>query len=96
MGRRRTMNRITKIAMSTSFLSLLLIVVVIVSGVAYPNPLFNYGAGLGIVLLFGSIALFAAGWISDLRTATKQKDWLGIGILLLAAVLFLCSFFIRA
>lgn len=89
------MNKITKIARLIGGIGIGLLLLVIASGVAYPNPWFTYGAGLGILFVFVSIALFSAGWIFDLKHAVKQRNWLDIVVLLIPAVLFLYLFFRR-
>ncbi len=57
-----------------------------------PNPLFNYGSVIGLLLLVFSIFFFVIGWVFDMKCEVKRKNWIGVAILLIAAVLFLYSF----
>ena len=43
------MNRLTKIAIWLGLVGLGLLLLVIASGVAHPNPLFNYGSVIGLL-----------------------------------------------
>ena len=49
------MNRLTKIAIWLGLVGLGLLLLVIASGVAHPNPLFKYGSVIGLLLLVFSI-----------------------------------------
>ena len=86
------MNRLTKIAIWLGLVGLGLFLLVITSGVAHPNPLFNYGSVIGLLLLVFSIFFFVIGWVFDMKCEVKRKNWIGVAILLIAAVLFLYSF----
>ena len=86
------MNRLTKIAIWLGLVGLGLLLLVIASGVAHPNPLFNYGSVIGLLLLVFSIFFFVIGWVFDMKCEVKRKNWIGVAILLIAAVLFLYSF----
>lgn len=81
------MNKITKTAVGTSIAALLLLGIVMLSGVAYPDSLFTYGTGIGLILLFGSVFLFVVGWGRDFWMAFKEKNKYGILILAAAAIL---------
>ena len=87
------MNRLTKIAIWLGLVGLGLLLLVIASGVAHPNPLFNYGSVIGLLLLVFSIFFFVIGWVFDMKCEVKRKNWIGVAILLIAAVLCLYSFF---
>ena len=86
------MNRLIKIAIWLGLVGLGLLLLVIASGVAHPNPLFNYGSVIGLLLLVFSIFFFVIGWMFDMKCEVKRKNWIGVAILLIAAVLFLYSF----
>lgn len=89
------MNQITKAGMITSCVGLGLVMLVIVSGVAHPNPFFNYGAGLGLLLVFVSIALFLFGWIIDFKREVKHKNWTGAVLLLVIAIITVFQLFFK-
>ena len=52
------MNRLTKIAIWLGLVGLGLLLLVIASGVAHPNPLFNYGSVIGLLLLVWGDRIF--------------------------------------
>lgn len=81
------MNKINKTAVGTSTATLILLGIVVLSGASYPNNLFIYGTGTGLILLFVSVFLFAVGWGRDFSIAFKQKNKYGVLILLVAAIL---------
>ena len=83
------MNKITKIAISTSVAALILLGIVILSGVSYPDYLFSYGTGASLVLVFVSILLLAVGWGRDFFIAFKQKNKYDILILVVPVILFI-------
>lgn len=87
------MNKITKVGIMTSCVGLGLIILVIVSGVAHPNPFFDYGAGLGLLLVFVSIALLAFGWMIDFKREVKHKNWTAAVLLLVIAVITVFQLF---
>ena len=69
------MNRLTKIAIWLGLVGLGLLLLVIASGVAHPNPLFNYGSVIGLLLLVFSIFFFVIGWVFDMKCEVKRKNW---------------------
>ena len=83
------MNKITKIAISTSVAALILLGIVILSGASYPDYLFSYGTGASLVLVFVSILLLAVGWGRDFFIAFKQKNKYDILILVVPVILFI-------
>lgn len=89
------MNNITKLAVGTSVLSLSLLLLVFISKAAYPDHVFIYGTGLGLLLMFISLLLYAAGWGCDFFHAFKQKNTYGILILVIAAVLFIIPILLK-
>ena len=89
------MNNITKTAVGTTIAALILFGIVILSGAAYPDRLFTYGTGIGLILLFVSIFLFAAGWGRDFFIAFKQKNKYDILILAAAAILLILPILVK-
>ncbi len=57
-------SRLTKIAIWLGLVGLGLLLLVIASGVAHPNPLFNYGSVIGLLLLVFSIFSLLLGGCS--------------------------------
>ena len=89
------MNNITKTAVCTSITALILLVTVILSGTSYPNYLFTFGTGSGLVLLFISILLFAVGWSHDFSVAFKQRNKYGILALLGVAIIVILPILVK-
>ena len=89
------MNKITKTAVGTSIAALILLGIVILSGASYPNCLFSYGTGTGLILLFVSVFLFVVGWGRDFSIAFKQKNKHGVLILVVAAILVLLPVLVK-
>ena len=89
------MNKITKTAAGTSIAALILLGSVILSGASYPDYLFTYGTGTGLILLFVSIFLFVVGWGHDFFIAFKQKNKYGVLILVVAAILVILPIFVK-
>lgn len=87
------MNKVTKTAVGTSIASLILLVIVILSGASYPANLVTYGTGIGLILLFVSIFLFVVGWGRDFSAAVKQRNkyviltLIGVAVLVIFPVL---------
>ena len=81
------MNTITKTAVGTSIAALILLGSVMLSGASYPDGLFTYGTGIGLILLFASLILYAVGWGRDFWIAFKQQNRYGILILVVSAIL---------
>ena len=71
------MNRLTKIAIWLGLVGLGLLLLVIASGVAHPNPLFHYGSVIGLLLLVFSIFFFVIGWVFDMKCEVDNfAEWI--------------------
>ncbi|MDR3765932.1 MAG: hypothetical protein Q3Y08_02700 [Butyricicoccus sp.] len=82
-----------KVSILTGVLGILLLVLLILSGVAYPHPFFRIGAPLGVFLLFASLLLRFIHWIWDIRDHIQGKQYLGaLGILLLGIFVVVQAF----
>ena len=86
------MNKLAKIATTTGLVGIGLLLLIMISGIGYPNPLFNYGVGIGLILIFASIILYAISWIIDFKDAITKKNLIGAFILLLVAVFTVYQF----
>lgn len=80
-----------KVICAVSGLAVLLMV--IASGAAYPNPVFRVGAPLGLGLIALALVLMAADWGWDLRNAIRQRQGTEILILLIGAAVTVGAFF---
>lgn len=90
------MNRLTKIAIIISLIGLSLLLFVIASGAAYPDFLFRYGTGVGILFLFAAFLLFIFGWMIDFKRAIQHKNWTrAVWLLILAGIMIYGFFFKR-
>lgn len=86
------MNKRTKIAATTGLVGLGILLLIMISGIGHPNPLFNYGVGMGLMMIFASIILYVIGWIIDLKNAITKKNRIDALILILVAVFFVYQF----
>lgn len=73
----------------------LLLLGVIISGIAAPNPLFTVLALGGLLFCAAGIVLFAAGWLRDLIQALRSRDYKRALLLLLGAALILLPALLR-
>ncbi|MGI5962572.1 MAG: hypothetical protein ACOX7N_02505 [Lawsonibacter sp.] len=76
-------------------LGLLNLLVVILTGVAYPNLIFQVGTLLGLGFIFLALFLLALNWGMDLCYAVKTRQWKEIIFLLVVACILLFAFFLR-
>ena len=73
----------------------LLLLGVIISGIAAPNPLFTVLALGGLLFCAAGIVLFAAGWLRDLIRAIRRHDTRQVLLLLLGTALILLPDLLR-
>lgn len=73
----------------------LLLLGVIISGIAAPNPLFSVLTLSGLLFCTAGIVLFAAGWLRDLIRAIRRHDTRQVLLLLLGAALILLPALLR-
>ena len=86
------MSGLNKTAIITSIIGLVFIAVVIISGSSYPDPLFSYGTAIGLLMCFVAILLYIANWCREVFVSIKNKNIVGILILIFTAILFVSSF----
>lgn len=79
--------KLYKLAVLTCVAGLLSIAVVIVSGTAYPEILFQVLAPVGLLLIFVSLALYGFVWVLSMKKSIKPKDHLWVGLLLLVGII---------
>lgn len=89
------MNQLTKIAIIISLIGLSLLLFVIASGAAYPDFLFRYGTGFGILFLFAALLLLIFGWLIDFKRAIQYKHWTRAMWLLILAGIMIYGFFFK-
>ena len=78
-----------------AILGLVVLLVLMASGAAYPSPVFWFGAPLGMGLIALALVLMAADWGWDLRHAIRQRQGTEIVILLIGAAVLVGAFFLR-
>ena len=89
------MSKLNKSAIITSIAGLAIIVIVIISEFSYPDSLFTHGTAIGMVMIFLSLLLYVARWCRDLFISVKEKNIVGILILIFVAILFTLNFIRR-
>lgn len=80
--------KLYRLAILTSVLGLLSIAVVIISGTAYPDMLFQVLTPVGLLLIFVSLGLYAFDWIFSIKKEMKSKNYLYAALLLLVGIIF--------
>ena len=73
----------------------LLLLGVIISGIAAPNPLFSVLTLSGIVLCGTGVLLFGISWLQTMIQALRSRDYKRALLLLLGAVLILLPDLLR-
>lgn len=73
----------------------LLLLGVIISGIAAPNPLFSVLTLSGIVLCGTGVLLFGISWLQTMIQALRSRDYKRALLLLLGAALILLSVLLR-
>lgn len=76
-------------------LGLVVLLLVIASGAAYPSPVFRIGAPLGLGLIALALVLMVADWVWDMHNAIRQRRPLELLGLLISAVAVVWIFLIR-
>ncbi len=87
--------RLYQWGLGTAAAGILLLLVLILSGIAAPNPLFTVLALGGLLFCAAGIVLFAAGWLRDLIQALRSRDYKRALLLLLGAALILLPDLLR-
>ena len=79
----------------TGSAGVLLLLGVIFSGIAAPNPLFSVLTLAGIVLCGTGVLLFGISWLQTMIQALRSRDYKRALLLLLGAALILLSVLLR-
>ena len=87
--------RLYQWGLGTAAAGILLLLVLSLSGIAAPNPLFTVLALGGLLFCAAGIVLFAAGWLRDLIRAIRRHDTRQVLLLLLGAALILLRALLR-
>ncbi len=66
---------INKFSILSAALGLAVLLGVILSGAAYPHPLFRFGAPLGLLFVFVSVVLQLISWILEICHGVKGKQY---------------------
>lgn len=88
--------KLYKFAVLTSVLGLLSIAVVMISGTAYPDILFQVLTPVGLLLIFASLGLYALDWIFSMKKEVKSKNYLYAALLLLMGIIFVIQMVVHS
>ena len=69
-------NIIHKCALIAAAIGLIIILVVILSGAAYPDMFFRIGAPVGLAFVFLSVILQFISWLWEIHSGIKSKQYL--------------------
>lgn len=86
------MSKVNKIALISSLVGVGILVVVIISGASYPDPLYSYGTAIGMLMVFVSMLLYVASWCHELFVSIKEKAIIDILVLIITAIFFVVLF----
>lgn len=87
--------RLYQWGLGTAAAGILLLLVLSLSGIAAPNPLFTVLALGGLLFCAAGIVLFAAGWLQTMIQALRSRDYKRALLLLLGAALILLPALLR-
>lgn len=87
--------RINKISTIFAILGLVLLGIVILFNISYPNPLFSIliTIGLGFVLI--STVLYSIAWLLNIRSAVIKKEYLEAILVALMGVIIIVLFVLK-
>ena len=66
---------INKFSALSAALGLVILLGVVLSGAAYPHPVFQFGAPLGMLFVFVSVVLQFISWILEICRGVKEKQY---------------------
>ncbi len=87
--------KLYRFAVLTGVLGLAAIAVLMISNAAYPDMLFQILAPAGLLLIFLSCGLFAAGWITSIAKQVKSRNYLFAAALLVVGIIFIFRWVLR-
>ncbi|EHR31938.1 hypothetical protein ACWOAQ_05350 [Helcococcus kunzii] len=87
--------KIRKISSILGANGIILILIIIISNLSYPNILYSIFTTIAIALVFIAAGLAIATWIMEINLAYKRKQYLSILILILTGIFFILLIFRR-
>lgn len=84
-----------RLAVGSAVAGLGILLLVMASGRAWPDPIYAIGAPLGMGLIALCLVFLAAGWAVRLFDAVRARRLAQVVALVLAAILCLSDFFLR-
>ena len=87
--------RLYQWGLGTAAAGILLLLALILSGIAAPNPLFSVLTLSGIVLCGTGVLLFGISWLQTMIQALRSRDYKRALLLLLGAALILLPALLR-
>lgn len=81
--------RLFKIALLIGVLGLIVLLGVIVSGAANPEPLFSIGTPIGLLLCFVGTILIIVAYACEIHGGISEKKFLWVTVLLILGSLWL-------
>ena len=88
-------NLLYRIAILLAAIGLLLLLAVIWSGAAYPDPRFCVGAPLSLFLIFASLLLLLICWVWEIRDGIKGKQYLWAAVIAVLGCILIVRFLFR-
>ncbi|KXO14387.1 hypothetical protein HMPREF3189_01702 [Clostridiales bacterium KA00134] len=86
--------RLKKASGIIGILGLLVLSLVFLFDLSYPNILFSILATISLALIFLSAGMYIAIWFMDISLAYKRKQYFSVAFLFLLALIFIfCKFF---
>ncbi len=70
-----------------------ILIAVLLSGTAYPHPMFRVGAPLGLAFVFVSVVLLIVDWVREIYKGVKERRYLwaaavaALGLIVLIRIL---------
>lgn len=83
-------------AMITSAVSLAIFLAVILSGTAYPHPVFQIGVCAGLVFVVLSLSLMLIGWFGEIYRGLREKQYLWVVALVVLGLIVIGTVAIRS
>lgn len=85
--------KIRKISGILGGMGLLLMALVLIFDLRYPNILFSIILTPAIALVFISAGMYIASWIMDMHLAYKRKQYISLALLILSGIVFIFWYF---
>lgn len=98
MGRKKKRDffkKLVKVNIILSAIGVLLLVLLVVCDIAYPNPWFTILSLCGIVLIFVALILWGLIWLNDVVEMYKGNKKLAVLMLAVGIIFIIYEFFIK-